>query len=93
VKVYRNLFLFSAGHNIQHLSEVPLVVTDKIQEYNKTKQACALLKKLRVWSDIQKVVASKRFRAGRGKMRNRRRIHKRGPLIIYHRDQVSKMRY
>ena len=29
---------------------------------------------------------SRRFRAGRGKMRNRRRIMKRGPLIIYNED-------
>ena len=29
---------------------------------------------------------SRRFRAGKGKMRNRRRIQRRGPLIVYHRD-------
>ena len=33
------------------------------------------------------VYASKRFRAGKGKMRNRRRIQRRGPLIIYNKDQ------
>lgn len=32
---------------------------------------------------------SQRFRAGRGKMRNRRRIQRRGPLIVYHKDEVS----
>lgn len=30
---------------------------------------------------------SQRFRAGRGKMRNRRRIHRRGPLIVYYKDE------
>ena len=29
---------------------------------------------------------SKRFRAGKGKMRNRRRIQRRGPLVIYNQD-------
>ena len=29
---------------------------------------------------------SRRFRAGKGKMRNRRRIQRRGPLIIYDKD-------
>ena len=29
---------------------------------------------------------SRRFRAGKGKMRNRRRIQRRGPLIIYSKD-------
>ncbi|KAJ8874604.1 hypothetical protein PR048_025470 [Dryococelus australis] len=33
------------------------------------------------------VYKSRRFRAGKGKMRNRRRIQRRGPLIIYDRDQ------
>ena len=36
---------------------------------------------------VFQVYASKRFRAGKGKMRNRRRIQRRGPLIIYNNDQ------
>lgn len=36
-----------------------------------------------------KVYKSQRFRAGKGKMRNRRRIQRRGPLIIYGQDQVN----
>ncbi|CAG0914619.1 unnamed protein product [Notodromas monacha] len=79
--------VFARGHAIQQLSEIPFVVSDKIQEYVKTKQACFFLKKSKIWPEIEKVLASKRFRAGRGKMRNRRRIQKRGPLIIYDRDQ------
>merc|ERR1712121_75131 len=43
-------------------------------------------KKIKVWTDIEKVKASKRFRAGKGKMRNRRRIQERGPIIIYDQD-------
>merc|ERR1712029_523071 len=33
------------------------------------------------------VYKSKRFRAGKGKMRNRRRIQRTGPLVIYDKDQ------
>ena len=32
------------------------------------------------------VKSSRRFRAGKGKMRNRRRIQRRGPMIIYNQD-------
>lgn len=32
------------------------------------------------------VYASQRMRAGKGKMRNRRRIQRRGPCIIYNQD-------
>lgn len=79
--------VMSKGHMVNEVPEIPLVVTDKIQEYNKTKQATIFLHRIKAWSDIQKVYKSKRFRAGKGKMRNRRRIQRRGPLIIYHQDQ------
>ncbi|OAD56558.1 60S ribosomal protein L4 [Eufriesea mexicana] len=75
------------GHMIQEVPEFPLVVSDKIQEYNKTKQAVIFLRRIKAWNDIQKVYKSQRFRAGKGKMRNRRRIQRRGPLIVYGQDQ------
>ncbi|XP_058808944.1 large ribosomal subunit protein uL4-like [Phymastichus coffea] len=77
----------SKGHLIQEVPEFPLVVSDKIQEYTKTKQAVIFLRRIKAWNDIQKVYKSMRFRAGKGKMRNRRRIHRRGPLIVYGNDQ------
>ncbi|XP_012268839.1 60S ribosomal protein L4 [Athalia rosae] len=77
----------SKGHMVQEIPEFPLVVSDKIQEYNKTKQAVIFLRRIKAWNDIQKVYKSQRFRAGKGKMRNRRRIQRRGPLIIYGQDQ------
>ncbi|XP_076354744.1 ribosomal protein L4 [Tachypleus tridentatus] len=75
--------VMSKGHKIEETPEVPLVVSDKVQEYNKTKQAVQFLRKMKVWNDIQKVYKSKRFRAGKGKMRNRRRIQRLGPVIVY----------
>ncbi|XP_052794705.1 60S ribosomal protein L4-B-like [Mya arenaria] len=78
--------VMSKGHMIEEIPEVPLVVSDKIEEYKRTKEAVQLLKKLKAWRDILKVYNSKRFRAGKGKMRNRRRIQRRGPLIIYNQD-------
>jgi len=77
----------SKGHIVSEIPELPLVVSDKIQEYNKTKQAVIFLRRIKAWSDIEKVYKSKRFRAGKGKMRNRRRIQRKGPLIVYGKDQ------
>ncbi|XP_076376805.1 large ribosomal subunit protein uL4-like isoform X2 [Megalopta genalis] len=77
----------SKGHMIQEVPEFPLVVSDKIQEYNKTKHAVIFLRRMKAWNDIQKVYKSQRFRAGKGKMRNRRRIQRRGPLIVYGEDK------
>merc|ERR1712080_621318 len=67
--------------------EVPLVVSDKVQSYTKTKEAYILLKRTKAYNDVDQVCNTKRMRAGKGKMRNRRRIMKRGPLIIYDQDQ------
>ena len=74
------------GHRIEEVPELPLVVEDKVEGYKKTKEAVQLLKKLKAWNDTKKVYASQRMRAGKGKMRNRRRIQRRGPCIIYNED-------
>merc|ERR1712076_189409 len=78
--------VMSKGHRIEEINEVPLVLSDKVEELKKTKEAVGVLRKVKAWSDIEKVKASKRFRAGKGKMRNRRRIQRRGPLVIYNQD-------
>lgn len=68
------------------MPEFPLVVSDKIQEYNRTKQAVQFLRKIKAWNDIEKVYKSKRFRAGKGKMRDRRRVQRLGPVVVYAND-------
>jgi large subunit ribosomal protein L4e len=78
--------VMSKGHRIEEIPEVPLVVTDKVEECKKTKESVTFLRKIKAWQDILKVYNSKRFRAGKGKMRNRRRIMRRGPLIVYNKD-------
>ncbi|XP_008546186.1 60S ribosomal protein L4 [Microplitis demolitor] len=79
--------VMSKGHMIGEVPEFPLVVSEKIEEYSKTKQAVVFLRRIKAWNDVQKVYKSQRFRAGKGKMRNRRRIQRRGPLIVYGQDK------
>jgi len=78
--------VMSKGHLIQELPEVPLVVSDQVEKLTKTKDAIELLKQHGAWNDVLKVYKSQRYRAGRGKMRNRRRIQRKGPLVIYSKD-------
>lgn len=77
----------SKGHIIDGISEFPLVVSDDVQKLQKTKQAVIFLRRMKIWADIQKVYNSQRFRAGRGTMRNRRRIQRCGPLIVYSKNE------
>ena len=46
----------SKGHIIDGVSEFPLVVSDETQKLTKTKQAVALLRRLKIWADVQKVI-------------------------------------
>merc|ERR1711978_837091 len=49
--------------------------------------AVVFLRRNKAWADVAKVYATKRMRAGKGKLRNRRTVQKRGPLVIYDNDQ------
>jgi len=79
--------VMAKGHQIGGINEVPLVVADKVQSYQKTKEAVVFLRRNKAWADVAKVYATRRMRAGKGKLRNRRHVQKLGPLVIYDQDQ------
>mmetsp|Transcript_38569 Transcript_38569/g.111438 ORF Transcript_38569/g.111438 Transcript_38569/m.111438 type:complete len:411 (+) Transcript_38569:74-1306(+) len=74
------------GHRIGEIAELPLVVSDGIESVTKTKQAMEMLKKLGCSEELTRIVDSKKIRPGRGKMRNRRYVMRKGPLVIYAED-------
>lgn len=47
--------VMSKGHVIGETAEFPMVVSDKVQEYDKTKQAVIFLRRLKIWNDVAKV--------------------------------------
>lgn len=76
--------VMARGHRIDQIPEVPLVVDNKVVDnLDKTSKAKALLNSLQAYADVEKVKSSKKLRPGKGKMRNRRFILKKGPLVIY----------
>merc|ERR1711889_24154 len=79
--------VMAKGHVIDGIPEVPFVVSDKVQGFTKTKEAVEFLRRNKAWADVAKVYATRRMRAGKGKLRNRRRVQKLGPLVIYDQDQ------
>jgi large subunit ribosomal protein L4e len=78
--------VMARGHRIGEISELPLVISDGAESVQKTKQALELLKKLGCEEELQKVSNSKKVRSGKGKMRNRRYVMRRGPLVVYNED-------
>lgn len=72
------------GHQVSTVPEVPLVVDSAaVSGVSKTSAALALLKALGAGADVEKAKASKKLRAGKGKMRGRRHRQRRGPLVVY----------
>ncbi|PWA01772.1 hypothetical protein BB558_000728 [Smittium angustum] len=79
--------VMSRGHKIENINEVPLVVSNEVESIQKTRDAVALLKALNAYVDVEKVIASRKLRAGKGKMRNRRHRQRVGPLVVYAEDK------
>lgn len=55
-RIMNNIKLsYHSGHIIDGVPELPLVLDDKVEEIKKTKEAVGVLRKLKVWPDIEKV--------------------------------------
>jgi len=85
--------VMSKGHQIMRTREVPLVVDNRIESFKKTKEAVAFLKRHQAWPDVVRVYKSKRNRAGKGKLRNRRKIQRKGPLVVVHKNEGASLAF
>jgi len=71
------------GHRIESVPELPLVLSDDVEGVEKTSAALKVLTKVGASADVEKAKKSLSIRAGKGKMRNRRYVSRKGPLIVY----------
>ena len=72
------------GHKINGIKEVPLVVSaESLATVEKTKAAKEVFENIGLGEELERVAESKKLRAGKGKMRNRRYVQRRGPLVVY----------
>jgi large subunit ribosomal protein L4e len=78
--------VMARGHKIDNVPEIPLVLSNSVESTTKTGNAVAILKRFAADADVEKVKESKKIRCGKGKMRNRRYVMRRGPLVIYNED-------
>lgn len=78
--------VMARGHRIAQVAEVPCVVAN-IETITKTSAAVAFLKSVGAYDDVEKAKASRKIRTGKGKLRGRRHVIRRGPLIVYNKDE------
>lgn len=76
--------VLARGHRLD-VNEVPLVVN--ALDIEKTSTLIKALVKLGLEEELRRVGDSKKIRTGRGKLRNRRYVIKRGPLIVHNDDE------
>ena len=73
------------GHKFTEETELPLVVDDELESITKTSEVEQLFSTLGIWSDVVRANRNK-IRAGRGKMRGRKKKIGKGPLIVVSQD-------
>jgi large subunit ribosomal protein L4e len=77
----------SRGHQIENVPQIPMVVTDDIQELKRTKDFKEILTSLGLADDVTRVKDSRKIRAGKGKHRGRKMKQAVGPLIVIAEDK------
>ena len=77
----------SRGHIVDDVPDFPLIVVDEIQSLKRTKEVQEAFIQIGVWSDVFRVKESVTIRAGKGKMRGRRKKRAVGPLLVIARDE------
>jgi large subunit ribosomal protein L4e len=78
--------IVARGHRIDDVPTVPLVITDNLQDIKKASEARDFFQNLGLWSDLERVYRARKIRAGKGKMRGRKRRHSVGPLLVIQKD-------
>jgi len=81
--------VMARGHVLDEVPEVPLVLDTSIESTKKTSAAKDILSAVGALDDVEKAGDSKKIRAGKGKMRNRRYTMRRGPLIYSQNDGIE----
>jgi large subunit ribosomal protein L4e len=73
------------GHKVQHVEQLPIVVSDELESLQKTRDVKEFLIALEIWNDVERA-DRKTVRAGKGKMRGRKYKKGKGPLIVVGKD-------
>ena len=74
------------SHKVAEVKQLPIVIDDDVESLTKTKEVAELFQSLGIWADVERA-DRKKTRAGKGKMRGRRKKAGKGPLIVVSEDK------
>ncbi|MFH1664029.1 MAG: 50S ribosomal protein L4 [archaeon] len=69
------------GHKVNGI-ELPLIIENEFEKIKKTKEVSEILKKLKLWDDVERAKKRKIIRAGKGKKRGRKYKKAKSILIV-----------
>jgi len=76
--------LITARHRVNGITTAPIIVVKDLEEVSKTKDLYDFLIRLGLKEELERTKARfRKIRSGKGKMRGRKRVRAKGPLIIY----------
>lgn len=86
---FKKDFVEARGHVLNGVETLPIIIEDKLESTQKTKDVVSVLEKLGLKKELERV-KEKKVRAGKGKRRGRKYKKKKGPLIIVKEDRGIK---
>ncbi|MCS7097260.1 MAG: 50S ribosomal protein L4 [Candidatus Methanomethylicia archaeon] len=75
-------FVSKRGHIVSSIPELPLIVSNELENINSSKQFREVALNLGLLPDLERVKENIKIRAGKGKMRGRKYKVRKGPLIV-----------
>lgn len=72
----------SRGHQVDNVPQIPMIVSDKLQAIETTKEAYEALNSLGLGDDLMRAKNGRAIRAGKGKMRGRKMKTPKSVLIV-----------
>jgi len=76
----------SRGHRFSEELTVPVIVKDDFESIKTTKEAIKALESIGIYEDVERSLAGKHVRAGRGKMRGRKYRMPKSVLVVVSRE-------
>lgn len=74
------------GHRVNGFKELPIIVENKFEDLNKTKDVLKFLIKIGLEKELERI-SERKMRAGKGKARSRKYKNKVGPLFVVAREE------
>ncbi len=79
--------VLARGHKVEQIPELPLVIEEI--NANKTSSLIKTLIRIGCGAELKRCAESKKIRSGQGKLRNRRYVIRKGPLIVYNDEDTE----